>query len=376
MAAARRRSRVATARRERARRLRAPYKLKLDFDPAGAIAGSLQQLLSLQRADGGFAAYQGANESDPFVTRRRARLAGSSPARAASPSTRRRSRARPSFMAQSLANPARYKWCADVPGLQGAGALRNAVGASGQRRPPDRFPQRHRRACRRLRLRDADSLGALSVTDRRAGRRKAPRMADHLQQTLYVTGRYAVANVTTRWGWLGSLVRAQVADAAVADRAACAGRTARRRRPRARRAAMQVRVADDGRHGLGHVGAERLRRDRTARAGDGDGQGRQRRDRHGAVRFDRFVADRSPCRPRRCTATRSRSPRAQARSTTRCSTPTTSRPTPPGELAAFRVDSHGKRSGPDSSSPVATWISLRRPPSRCRPVAFTTSAFA
>ena len=34
-------------------------------------------------------------------------------------------------------------------------------------------------------------------------------MADHLQQTLYVTGRYAVANESSSWGWLGSLVDAQ-----------------------------------------------------------------------------------------------------------------------------------------------------------------------
>ncbi len=34
-------------------------------------------------------------------------------------------------------------------------------------------------------------------------------MASRLQQTVYVTGRYATANVSTRWGWLGSLADAQ-----------------------------------------------------------------------------------------------------------------------------------------------------------------------
>ncbi|HVA33228.1 MAG TPA: hypothetical protein VNG31_03705, partial [Candidatus Baltobacteraceae bacterium] len=34
-------------------------------------------------------------------------------------------------------------------------------------------------------------------------------LANHLRQTLYVTGRYAVANVSTTWGWMGSLIDAQ-----------------------------------------------------------------------------------------------------------------------------------------------------------------------
>ncbi len=34
-------------------------------------------------------------------------------------------------------------------------------------------------------------------------------MASRLQQTLYVTGRYAVANLSYRWSWRGSLVEAQ-----------------------------------------------------------------------------------------------------------------------------------------------------------------------
>jgi uncharacterized protein YfaS (alpha-2-macroglobulin family) len=39
--------------------------------------------------------------------------------------------------------------------------------------------------------------------------RQGAALAGDLEQTLYVTGRYAVANVSTRWSWLGSLVQAQ-----------------------------------------------------------------------------------------------------------------------------------------------------------------------
>ncbi len=186
--------------------LRDPYRLKLSFDPAAAAATNLQTLLSLQRGDGGFGEYPNAADSDPFVTAAaveglvfaRARGVTIDPGVVAKAS---------SFMAQALANPGRFKWCSDaLCKAQLRFEALWALAAAGRPRTDflsdvvaqaDKFDSATQIRVARFLLRTPSWQGPGAA------------MASRLRQTLYVTGRYAVANLSSRWSWRGSLIDAQ-----------------------------------------------------------------------------------------------------------------------------------------------------------------------
>jgi uncharacterized protein YfaS (alpha-2-macroglobulin family) len=188
-------------------RLRAPYGLKLAFDPAAAITANLDKLLSYQRGDGGFGWFANAPESDPFTTA--SALDSLAFARAqgvAVDSGAVRSAA--DFMAQALANPVRFKWCAAYPFCKTRLRFEAlwALAAAGRPRTDflaeivaqfDRFDSATQIRIARFLLRTSGWQGQGAL------------LADRLQQTLYVTGRYATANLADRWSWRGSLVDAQ-----------------------------------------------------------------------------------------------------------------------------------------------------------------------
>ncbi|HEX3670340.1 MAG TPA: alpha-2-macroglobulin family protein [Candidatus Cybelea sp.] len=189
------------------RRLQAPYRLKLAFDPNAAIATSLSSLLSYQRGDGGFGGYANAKESDPFATagaldalifaREHGANVPSAPIASAS-----------TFVARVLADPNVFKWCAKdslckaqlrfeaLWALAGAGPPRTDFLAEIVARSNDFDSATQIRLARYL-------LRAPGWHARGAA------LAARLRQTLYVTGRYSVMNASTRWSWLGSLVDAQ-----------------------------------------------------------------------------------------------------------------------------------------------------------------------
>jgi len=188
-------------------KLQAPYGLKLRFDPAGAIASSRQALLALQRSDGGFGAFQGARDSDPFVTAYALEALAFARERGVAVDAGAVSRAA-AFTRQSLANPERFRWCGSDDGCKRE--LRFdalwALAATGDRRTDF--------------LADivANSGGFDSATQIRLARyllatpgwqAKGRAMADGLEQTNYLTGRYATANVASAWSWLDSPVAAQ-----------------------------------------------------------------------------------------------------------------------------------------------------------------------
>ncbi len=189
------------------RQLRVPYRLKLSFDPGAAIATNLQELLSLQRGDGGFGWYANANESDPFATA--AALEALTFARAHGVSVGSDSVANAAgFMGRALANPGLFKWCANDALCKAQLRFEALWALAGQGAPRTDF------------LADivAQSSGFDSAAQIRLARyllrapgwqRQGATMAALLQQTVYVTGRYAVANVSDRWSALGSLVDAQ-----------------------------------------------------------------------------------------------------------------------------------------------------------------------
>jgi len=186
--------------------LQVPYKLKLDFDPAAVRADSMQKLLSLQRGDGGFQSYAGAKESDPFASAFALDALLYARAHGAAVDANAIARAA-SYASQLLANPGRNAWC-DSPSCKAQVRFEMlwALAQNGDRRSDflsdivsqsDSFDSATQIRVARYLLRTN------GWQDRGAA------MADHLQQTLYVTGRYAVANVDSRWGWLGSLSDAQ-----------------------------------------------------------------------------------------------------------------------------------------------------------------------
>jgi uncharacterized protein YfaS (alpha-2-macroglobulin family) len=189
------------------RRLEAPYRLKLAFDPNAAIAASLTNLLSYQRGDGGFGGYANAKESDPFAT------AGALGALAFARGQGANIPAGPiasaaAFMARALADPNVFKWCAKDPLCKAQLRFEALWALAGIGPPRTDF------------LADvvAESSDFDSATQIRLARYllRAPEwhargtaMAARLRQTLYVTGRYSAMNVSSRWSWLGSLVDAQ-----------------------------------------------------------------------------------------------------------------------------------------------------------------------
>jgi hypothetical protein len=187
-------------------RLRGPYRLKLKFDPAAAVASNLQGLLSYQRGDGGFGAYTGASASDPYETAGAldALLFARSHGVRVDPKAVAQAQA---FMRTTLANPSRFKWCSDA--LCKAQLRFEALWALalGNERRSDFLPDI---------VAQSDSFD--SATQIRLARyllrtpgwqTKGAAMADRLQQTLYLTGRYAMANLSSPASWLGSLVDSQ-----------------------------------------------------------------------------------------------------------------------------------------------------------------------
>jgi uncharacterized protein YfaS (alpha-2-macroglobulin family) len=189
------------------RQLQGPYRLKLAFDPAAAAAASLTRLLSLQRGDGGFGAFANDSNSDPFATA--AALEALAFARPHGVSVDSAAITNASgFMARALANPGIFKWCGPYPRCKTIVRF-EALWALAQVGPP-----------RTDFLSDivAQSQNFDSATQIRLARyllrapgwqSKGAAMAAQLQQSLYVTGRYATAPNDARWAWLGSLVDAQ-----------------------------------------------------------------------------------------------------------------------------------------------------------------------
>ncbi len=187
-------------------RLRGPYNLKLSFDPGAAAATNLQRLLSLQRGDGGFGVYANAPDSDPFATAGAVDALVFARAHGVTVDAAAVGRAA-NFMAQALTNPGRFKWCSDaLCKAQLRFEALGALAAAGRPRTDfladivalsDKFDSATQIRLARFLLRTPgwQSQGAA--------------LATRLQQTLYVTGRYAVANLSYRWSWRGSLVDAQ-----------------------------------------------------------------------------------------------------------------------------------------------------------------------
>ena len=182
------------------------YRLHLDFDPKTLSESALHGLLALQHGDGGFASFTGARGDDPYGSAYalEALAFGSAHGVAVDPAPVAKARA---FARDVLASPSRYRWCSsDSCKAQLRFAMLYALAQSGDRRS-DFMPQIYAQldsfdSATQIRL----ARYMLTLPDWRA---QGAALADRLQQSVYVTGRYAVAGLDLDWGWFGSQVSAQ-----------------------------------------------------------------------------------------------------------------------------------------------------------------------
>ena len=189
------------------RGLRGPYRLALSFDPSAEASASMARLIGFQRGDGGFGETQGSRESDPFVTAYALDALLFARAHGVAADSAAIDRAR-GFATAALANPGRFSWCANDANCKAQLRFESlwALAQAGDRRT-DFLGDVVGRANA---FDDAAQIRLARYLLQTPGwQRQGGVMADRLVQTLYVTGRYAAANVSTRWGWLGSTVEAQ-----------------------------------------------------------------------------------------------------------------------------------------------------------------------
>lgn len=170
------------------------------------VTSDLALLEKLQRDDGGFRYYSGEKASDPFASAYA--LESLSYARAhnvAVPASVLSAAA--AYARNLLANPNRNRWCGDeLCKAQTRFAMLWALAGYGERRSDwlqSIYAQRDR-FDNATQIRLARYLLATS-----GWQSTGKAYADSLQQALYITGRYATANLNTRWAWRDQIVDAQ-----------------------------------------------------------------------------------------------------------------------------------------------------------------------
>ncbi|HZY97341.1 MAG TPA: Ig-like domain-containing protein [Candidatus Cybelea sp.] len=187
--------------------LHGPYRLTLAFDPAGAIATNLARLRGLQRGDGGFGAFTDASESDPFTTASALNALTFAQKLGVAIDSTTVGRAG-DFMAQVLANPGRFKWCATDPLCKARLRFEALWSLAAAGRPRTDFLAEI--VAQFDQLDSATQIRLARYLLRTSGwQGQGAAFADRLEQTLYVTGRYTTANPSARWSFVGSLVDAQ-----------------------------------------------------------------------------------------------------------------------------------------------------------------------
>ncbi len=185
-------------------RLAQRYHLVPGYDVATERTTALASIAKLQHSDGGFGFYAGATESDPFASAYAAQALAFSNGTSATAVSHASLKA---YLAKTLANPSRYTWCKD-PSCMARTRFEMlwALNALGDRRSDF--------------LSDivAAQSGFDPATQIRLARyllrvpgwaTQGASMADGLVQSVYRTGRYSSATMSTRWGWLGTTVSAQ-----------------------------------------------------------------------------------------------------------------------------------------------------------------------
>jgi uncharacterized protein YfaS (alpha-2-macroglobulin family) len=170
--------------------MRSPYHIKLDFDPAAAEAQSIRALLSYRRDDGGFGSYAGDKASDPYLTAEIVNALSFAKARGVAIDAGVMHGAT-AFLSTTLANPQRFAWCT---GAMCKAEMRFAALAALANAGDRRSDFLDQIVAQANNFDDATQLHlARYLLQTPAWRAQGAAMADHLEQTLYLTGRYATA---------------------------------------------------------------------------------------------------------------------------------------------------------------------------------------
>lgn len=167
---------------------------------------ALGKLLGLARDDGGFAFCGGSKASDPFASAYA--LEAMAYARAQGIAVPSSALARASaFATHALADPGRFSWC-DSPlcKAQVRFAMLWSLAQNGDRRTDgiESVVEQFNGFDNATQIEIARYLLATPGWQSRGST-----FAQSLEQTLYLTGRYATANLDTPWGWRGDLVTSQ-----------------------------------------------------------------------------------------------------------------------------------------------------------------------
>ena len=185
--------------------LKAPYKLDLTFDPGAAVASNFILLKKMQRDDGGFGEWVGAKKSNPWVSPYvlTALVFARDHGVAVDGQTIDDAK---SYLASVLSNPdscVNDQQCKRVVRFAALWALAQA----GDRRT-DFLSDIVAHAND-----DLSSAGQIELAryllQTPGWQDQGAKLADRLQQAVYVTGRYSVYNVELPWDWWGSAVTGQ-----------------------------------------------------------------------------------------------------------------------------------------------------------------------
>jgi uncharacterized protein YfaS (alpha-2-macroglobulin family) len=185
-----------------------------EFNPTQQAAKALERLQKLQRPDGGFAAWPGQEQSDPFISPYAAEaiasassafagLQGLAPLQPGSDLIKRLQ----GYLGSILANPGQYDYCKQQR-CQNQVRLEAlmALAALGDRRSDflsDLYAQRGQ----------FDLVQQIKLTRYLAEfpnrQQEAATLAEQIQEIVYETGRTATVNLPQGWGWLHSATTAQ-----------------------------------------------------------------------------------------------------------------------------------------------------------------------
>ncbi len=173
---------------------------------AQTLAGDLASLEKLQRDDGGFSYYSGQNATDAVASAYALQALVFARTHRVSVDSGILSRAA-AYARAVLANPSRGGWCSDdVCKAQTRLSMLWALADYGERRS-DGLESIY---ALRDKLDNADQLRLARYMLATPGwQHTGKTYAETLEQTLYFTGRYASANLNTRWAWLGQVTNAQ-----------------------------------------------------------------------------------------------------------------------------------------------------------------------
>ena len=173
---------------------------------SGDAAIVLGKLLGLQRDDGGFAFYSGAKASDPFASAYALEAMAYARSQSIAVSVSALSRVS-TFASRALGDPARWSWCgSDLCKAQVRFAMLWSLAANGDRRTDGIASV----AAQQANFDNATQIEVARYLLRTPGwDALGTKFADSLKQTLYLTGRYATANVQAPWGWRNDVVTSQ-----------------------------------------------------------------------------------------------------------------------------------------------------------------------